>query len=115
MRLLPALLLLSLPLAAQGSLTPYLPGHDKDLYHQQKEAAKNEAPQNQATVEIVGTLSKEELRQIRFQEFMAWFLPDLHRFLGRYGSVATPVPETIRLTEPPVQAKVYPMGSAASF
>lgn len=107
MRLLPAFLLLSLPLAAQSSLTPYLPGHDRDLYHQQKEAHKGEA-----TVEIVGTLSKEELRQIRFQEFMAWFIPDLHRFLGRYGSVATPVPEAIRLTEPPVQAKVYPIGRA---
>ncbi len=107
MRLLPALLLLSLPLAAQGSLTPYLPGHDRDLYHQAKEA--------QATVEIVGTLSKEELRQIRFQEFMAWFLPDLHRFLGRYGSVATPVPEAIRLTEPPAQARVYPLGPPAAF
>ncbi len=110
MRLLPALLLLSLPLAAQGSLTPYLPGHDRDLYHQEKEAKQAEA-----TVEIVGTLSKEELRQIRFQEFMAWFIPDLHRFLGRYGSVATPVPEAIRLTEPPVQARVYPLGSAADF
>ncbi len=108
MRLLPALLLLSLPLAAQSRLEPYLPGHDKDLYHQQKDAQRA-----QATVEIVGTLSPEEIRQIRFQEFMAWFLPDLHRFLGRYGDVATPVPEAVRLTEPPVQAKVYPIGPAA--
>lgn len=107
MRILTTLLLCALPLAAQAPLTPYLPGHEKDLYHQEKAAKKNEA-----TVEIVGTLSKEELRQLRFQEFMAWFLPDLHRFLGRYGGVAAPVPEAIKLTEPPVQAKVYPMGGA---
>lgn len=99
------LFFLALPLAAQAPLTPYLPGHDKDLYHQEKAAKKNEA-----TVEILGTLSPEELRQLRFQEFMAWFLPDLHRFLGRYGEVAAPVPEAIKLTEPPVEAKVYPMG-----
>ena len=110
MRYLPALLLLSLPLAAQAPLTPYLPGHDKDLYHQEKEAQKN-----QATVDIVGTLSKEEIRQIRFAEFMAWFIPDLHRFMGRYGNVAAAEPEAIKLTEPPAQAKVYPMGQPADF
>ena len=106
MRLLPAILLLSLPLAAQSRLDPYLPGHDKDLYHQQKEAKRAEA-----TVEIVGTLSPEELRQIRFQEFMAWFIPDLRRFLGRYGGAAAPVSEAIRLTQPPAEAKVYPLGT----
>jgi len=110
MRYLPALLLLSLPLAAQAPLTPYLPGHEKDLYHQEKEAKKNEA-----TVDVVGTLSKEELRQIRFQEFMAWFIPDLHRFMGRYGDVAVARPEAIKLTEPPAQAKVYPLGAPADF
>ena len=110
MRILPALLLLSLPLAAQGALTPYLPGHEKDLYHQEKEAKKNEA-----TVDIVGTLSKEEIRQIRFQEFMAWFIPDLHRFLGRYGDVAVAEPEAVKLTEPPEQARVYPIGVPADF
>ena len=110
MRFLPALLLLSLPLAAQAPLTPYLPGHEKDLYHQEKEAKKNEA-----TVDIVGTLSKEELRQLRFQEFMAWFIPDLHRFMGRYGGVAVPEPEAIKLTEPPTQARVYPLGGPADF
>ena len=51
MRCLPALLLLSLPLTAQAPLTPYLPGHEKDLYHQEKEAQKN-----QATVDIVLTV-----------------------------------------------------------
>jgi hypothetical protein len=46
---------------------------------------------------------------------MAWFLPDLHRFLGRYGDVAAPEPEAIRITEPPVQAKVHPIGPAVDF
>ncbi|HZU52556.1 MAG TPA: hypothetical protein VFF77_01560 [Holophagaceae bacterium] len=110
MRSLTLLALLSLPLAAQGSMERYMPGHEKDLYHREQEAKKNEA-----TVAIVGTLSKEELQQIRFQEFMAWFLPDLHRFLGRYGDVAAPEPEAIRITEPPVQAKVHPIGPAADF
>lgn len=118
MRILPALLFLSLPLAAQGArapdgpLTPYLPGHDKDLYHREKEKA---AQQNSATVEIVGALSKEELQQLRFQEFMAWFIPDLHRFMGRYGDVSTPRPAAIQLTDPPVQAKSYAMGPPADF
>lgn len=106
----PIALALSLPLAAQGSLASYLPGHDKDLYHQVK--AKHQA---EATVEIRGVLSVEELRQIRFQEFMAWFIPDVRAYLGRYGGVATPVPEAIKLTEPPVQAKVYPVGPAVDF
>lgn len=96
------MLALSLPLAAQGSLTPYLPGHDRDLYHRVKAA--------EATVEIRGTLDPEEIRQLRFQEFMAWFIPDLHRFLGRYGGVAAAVPEAIKLTEPPPQARTYPLG-----
>lgn len=110
MRILPATLLLSLPLAAQASLTPYLPGHDKDLYHQEKEAAKSEA-----TVVIQGKLDPEMLRQIRFAEFMAWFIPDLDRFMGRYGDVAVTTPEAIKLTEPPVQARVYPLGAPAGF
>jgi len=97
-------------MAAQGSLTPYLPGHDKDLYHQVK--AKQEA---EATVEIRGTLTREELRQIHFQEFLNWFIPDLRAYLGRYGDVAAPVPEAIKLTEPPVQARVYPVGPTAAF
>ena len=107
MRTLIAALFLSLPLAAQGSLTPSLPGHDRDYYHREKEAKKN-----QATVDIVGTLTPEELQQIRFQEFMAWFIPDLHRFLGRYGGVAAPVPEAVRLTEPPAAARTSPIGTS---
>ena len=103
-------LALSLPLAAQGSLASYLPGHDKDLYHQAK--AKQQA---EATVEIRGVLSPEELRQIRFQEFMAWFIPDVRAYLSRYGGVARSEPEAIKLTEPPAQAKVYPIGPAADF
>ena len=106
MRSLLAALCLSLPLAAQAPLDQYMPGHDKDFYHQEKAAKKNEA-----SVEIQGKLDPEMVRQVRFQEFMAWFIPDLHRFLGRYDEVAAAVPEAIKLTEPPPQARVYPMGS----
>ncbi|HTL97797.1 MAG TPA: hypothetical protein VL181_03230 [Holophagaceae bacterium] len=108
MRPLIAALVLSMPLAAQVPLDQYMPGHDKDFYHQEKAAKKK----NEATVEIQGKLDPEMVRQIRFQEFMAWFIPDLHRFLGRYGDVAAPVPEAIKLTQPPPQARVYPMGGA---
>lgn len=107
MKILIAALLLSLPLAAQGSLSPTLPGHDRDYYHREKEAKKAEA-----TVDIIGTLTPVELQQIRFQEFMAWFIPDLHRFMGRYGGVAAPVPEAVKLTQPPSQAQVYPLGTS---
>ena len=111
MKRLSLLLALSLPLAAQTPLTQYMPGHDKDLYHQEREK-EQAAKKNEATVEIEGKLSPAELREIHFQEFMAWFIPDLHRYLGRYQNVARPTPEAIRLTEPPPQAKVYPMGGA---
>lgn len=104
---LPALISFALPLAAQARLTPYLPGHEKDLYHQEKEAKKNEA-----SVTIEGTLDPEALRQVRFAEFMAWFIPDLNAFMGRYGSVATPTPESIRQTQPVSDARVYPLGEA---
>lgn len=107
MRPLAALLLCALPLAAQAPLEQYLPGHDKDLYHFEKARKAGEA-----TVEIRGELDPETLRQIRFQAFMAWFIPDLHRFLGRYGDTAAPIPEAVKVTEPPAAAQVYPLGRA---
>ncbi|HEU4951964.1 MAG TPA: hypothetical protein VFT46_08415 [Holophagaceae bacterium] len=102
-----ALLLCALPLAAQTPLEPYLPGHDKDLYHAEKARKAGEA-----TVEIRGQLDPETLRQIRLQEFMDGFLPELHRYLGRYGDVPAPEPVATRLTAPPAEAKVYPLGKA---
>ena len=41
-----------------------------------------------ATVEIVGEYTREELRQIAFQEFLAWFREDLKRFWVHRGSAA---------------------------
>lgn len=42
-----------------------------------------------AVVEVVGELSQEELRQVAFQEFLAWFHADLRRFLRTWGATAS--------------------------
>ncbi len=41
-----------------------------------------------ATVEVVGEYTPEELRQVAFQEFLAWFQEDLRRFWVHRGSAA---------------------------
>jgi hypothetical protein len=38
-----------------------------------------------AVVEVVGEYSKEELRQVAFQEFLLWFREDLKRFWLEHG------------------------------
>ncbi len=40
-----------------------------------------------AVVEVVGELTREELRQVAFQEFLVWFQKDLRRFFHTYGAV----------------------------
>ena len=39
-----------------------------------------------AVVEVIGEYSREELRQIAFEEFLVWFREDLKRFWLRHGS-----------------------------
>jgi hypothetical protein len=39
-----------------------------------------------AVVEVVGELTKEEWRQVGFQEFLVWFRGDLQRFWRTRGS-----------------------------
>jgi hypothetical protein len=41
-----------------------------------------------AVVEVVGELTREERRQVAFQEFLVWFRMDLQRFFGHRGAVA---------------------------
>jgi len=41
-----------------------------------------------ATVEVVGEYTREELRQIAFEEFLVWFREDLKRFWVHRGSAA---------------------------
>jgi len=41
-----------------------------------------------AVVEVVGELTREEYRQMAFQEFLVWFRQDLHRFWLTRGSAA---------------------------
>ena len=38
-----------------------------------------------AVVEVVGELTREELRQVTFQEFLVWFQADLRRFWRAHG------------------------------
>ena len=38
-----------------------------------------------AVVEVVGELTREELRQVAFQEFLVWFQADLRRFWRAHG------------------------------
>ncbi len=40
-----------------------------------------------AVVEVFGELTREEFRQIAFQEFLVWFREDLRRFLKTHGGV----------------------------
>ncbi|MBK8789062.1 MAG: hypothetical protein IPO28_02490 [Holophagaceae bacterium] len=37
-------------------------------------------------VEVFGELTREELRQVAFQEFIAWFREDLRRFWRSQGA-----------------------------
>ncbi len=39
-----------------------------------------------AVVEVVGELSREELRQVAFQEFLVWFREDLQKFYRSLGA-----------------------------
>jgi hypothetical protein len=39
-----------------------------------------------AMVEVVGELTREELRQVAFQEFLVWFQQDLQRFWHHRGA-----------------------------
>ncbi|WLT32445.1 hypothetical protein [Geothrix sp. PMB-07] len=38
-----------------------------------------------AVVEVVGEYTKDELRQVAFQEFLVWFHQDLRRFWRNHG------------------------------
>jgi hypothetical protein len=52
-----------------------------------------------AVVEVVGELTPEELRQVTFQEFLAWFQADLRHFLHVHGGDA-PAPSLAAATLP---------------
>lgn len=45
-------------------------------------------PSGSAVVEVVGELSREELRQVAFQAFLVWFREDLRRFWRSHGAAA---------------------------
>ena len=52
-----------------------------------------------AVVEVVGELTREELRQVAFQEFLVWFREDLRRF-WRYQGESDPLTNLASATLP---------------
>ena len=52
-----------------------------------------------AVVEVVGELTREELRQVAFQEFLVWFRADLRRFWRSHGYTG-PAPDLASATLP---------------
>ena len=54
-----------------------------------------------AVVEVVGEFTREELRQVAFQEFLVWFRADLQRFLYQHGGTA-PEPTSLASATLPV-------------
>ncbi len=52
-----------------------------------------------AVVEVVGELTREELRQVTFQEFLVWFQADLRRFWRTHG-YSGPAPDLASATLP---------------
>ena len=46
-------------------------------------------PSGSAVVEVVGEFTREELRQVAFQEFLAWFREDWKRFWVHRGSAVS--------------------------
>ncbi|WP_306590143.1 hypothetical protein [Geothrix sp. 21YS21S-4] len=55
-----------------------------------------------ATVEVVGELTPAELREVAFQEFLAWFRLDLKRYLHSIGGPA-PTPADLAAATMPVE------------
>ncbi len=46
---------------------------------------RNPVEGGSAVVEVLGELTREELREVTFQEFLVWFHADLRAFLIRIG------------------------------
>jgi hypothetical protein len=96
MRVLPCLCLAS-SLMAGGARHPEVPEPGKDRAFLSRVMGDNDggtrpwrtynppAESASAVVEVVGELTKEELRQVAFQEFIVWFRQDLRRFLRTIG------------------------------
>ena len=56
---------------------------------------KQPADSASATVEIIGELSPEELKQVTFQEFMVWFQADLRKFWRAHGFQGPPEDDAV--------------------
>ncbi|MEI6591703.1 MAG: hypothetical protein WCL47_00585 [Holophagaceae bacterium] len=70
-----------------------------------------------AVVEVVGELTREELREVTFQEFLVWFHADLRAFLIRIGGqpsaeAGAAAMASLRYGGQPLP-RTYPLGRAA--
>ncbi|HEY3400156.1 MAG TPA: hypothetical protein VGK03_05935 [Geothrix sp.] len=109
----PLCLCLSLGLQARDTPRPEAPEPGKDRAFLSRILADNDdgsrpwrtfkAPADSASavVEVIGELTKEELRQVAFQEFLVWFRQDLQRFLHTHGG-ALPEPSNLASATLPV-------------
>lgn len=109
----PLCLCLSLSLQAGDTPRPESPEPGKDRTFLSRILADNDdgsrpwrtfkAPADSASavVEVIGELTKEELRQVAFQEFLVWFRQDLQRFLRTHGGTL-PEPSNLASATLPV-------------
>jgi hypothetical protein len=117
-----AFLLSVSPLLAQKAKELPEPGKNKTLLAQimvEDGAAAwrlYKGPSPQAVVEVLGTLSEQELREATFKEFLTWFYKDLHAFWERYGYVqkASPAISPERYGGNPTP-KLVPIGQPVKF
>ncbi len=83
-----------------GAAEPPLPGRDPVFLAQILAASPDPArpwkayrvseDSASAVVEVVGELTREELRQAAFQEFLVWFREDIRKFLHSIGGPTGP-------------------------
>lgn len=66
-----------------------------------------------ATVEVLGEYTAEEWRQVKFNEFLAWFRVDYQKYMYRHGGGSMdPALPTERLGSNP-QPRLVPLGRAS--
>ena len=78
---------------------------------------RNQLEGGSATVEVVGELTREEVREVAFQEFLTWFQADLRAFLIQIGGqpradAGAAAMASVRYGGQPLP-RTYPMGRAS--
>lgn len=100
---LPLALCLATALAAQPARAPQEPGLDRAFLARVLDGSPEAQgrpwhtfrvpPETaSAVVEVVGELTAEEWRQVKFEAFLTWFRADLRRFLLEHGGTRLEAP-----------------------